>query len=73
MEMIKQRKFDLVINIPKNFSAHELENGYLVRRAAVDYNIPLITNAQIAKIFISSISKYKQEDLLIKSWKEYCA
>ncbi|MBI1936209.1 carbamoyl-phosphate synthase (glutamine-hydrolyzing) large subunit, partial [Candidatus Woesearchaeota archaeon] len=68
---LQERKIDLVINIPKSLEETELENDYLIRRKAVDFNIPLITNAQVAKLFIESISKKKMEDLEIKSWDEY--
>jgi len=71
MEFVSQKKADLVINIPKSFDVHELTNDYKIRRMAIDYNIPLITNVQIAKLFIRSISMYKEKDLLVKSWREY--
>ncbi|MDP2750882.1 MAG: carbamoyl-phosphate synthase (glutamine-hydrolyzing) large subunit [Nanoarchaeota archaeon] len=71
LDLIKSRLFDLVINIPKSYDKEELSNDYTIRRSSVDYNIPLITNVQIAKLFISSIAKYKEKDLLVKSWKEY--
>ena len=68
---IQERKIDLVINIPKSFEEEEIANDYLIRRKAVDFNIPLLTNEQIAKLFIESISKKKMEELEIKSWDEY--
>jgi len=68
---IKDRKIDLVINIPKSFEEDELTNDYLIRRRAVDYNIPLLTNPQNTKLFIESISKLKMEDLEIKDWESY--
>ena len=68
---LKERKIDLVINIPKSYEEDEINNDYLIRRRAVDFNIPLLTNAQIAKLFVESISKKKMEDLEIKSWDEY--
>ncbi len=68
---LQERKIDLVINIPKSFEEEELTNDYLIRRKAVDFNIPLITNAQSAKLFIESICKKKMEDLEVKSWEEY--
>jgi carbamoyl-phosphate synthase large subunit len=70
-EMIRNRQIDLVINIPKDLSEEELDNDYTIRRAAVDFNVPLITNARLASAFIYAISKYKMEDLKIKSWDEY--
>jgi len=68
---IKQKEIELVINIPKNLTKVELDNDYTIRRAAVDYNIPLITNARLASAFIRSFDKYKIEDLKIVSLKEY--
>jgi len=68
---IKERKIDLVINIPKDNTKAELDNDYVVRRAAVDFNIPLITNARLASAFIYAFTRYKPEDLKIKSWTEY--
>jgi carbamoyl-phosphate synthase large subunit len=62
---------DLVINIPKNAGREELTNGYLIRRKAVDHNIPLITNLQLAKRFVKAIQSKKLDDLKIKSWEEY--
>lgn len=68
---IQEGKIDLVINIPKTLEVTELENDYLIRRKAVDFNVPLLTNAQITKLFVESISKKKIEELEIKSWEEY--
>jgi carbamoyl-phosphate synthase large subunit len=70
-DYIKDKKLDLVINIPKDHTTRELSNGYRIRRNAIDYNIPLITNARVASAFIYAICKYKIEDLAIKSWDEY--
>ncbi len=71
IDYIKEKKLDLVINIPKDHTTRELGNGYRIRRNAIDYNIPLITNARVASAFIYAICKYKMEDLAIKSWDEY--
>lgn len=71
LEFLKEKKIDLAINIPKNFKRSELSNDYHIRRTAIDYNIPLITNVQVAKLFIRSISKYTEKSLPVKSWKEY--
>ena len=68
---LKDRKIDLVINIPKSFEEEELENDYLIRRKSVDFNIPLLTNPQNTKLFIETISKLKMRDLKIKDWEEY--
>jgi len=68
---IMEGKIDLVINIPKNVEKEELENDYLIRRKAVDFNIPLITNLQLAKRFVEALSRTTMDDLKIKSWNEY--
>jgi carbamoyl-phosphate synthase large subunit len=71
IEYLKKRKIDLVINIPKNLSQDELDNDYLIRRTAVDHNIPLITNARLASAFILAFCKMGEKDIAIKSWDEY--
>ena len=71
LEYIRNKKIDLVINIPKNLSKDELKNGYRIRRDAIDFNIPLITNARLASAFIYSICKYDITEIPIKSWDEY--
>ncbi|MBT3382111.1 MAG: carbamoyl-phosphate synthase (glutamine-hydrolyzing) large subunit [Prolixibacteraceae bacterium] len=71
IDFIKEKKIDLVINIPKNLTTRELKNGYQIRRNSIDYNIPLITNARVASAFIYGICKYNLEDISIKSWDEY--
>ena len=71
MEYLHDRKIDMVINIPKNHTKRELDNGYKIRRAAVDYNIPLITNARLASAFIYAICKVDPAEIAIKSWDEY--
>jgi carbamoyl-phosphate synthase large subunit len=71
IDYIKEKKLDLIINIPKDYTRRELSNGYRIRRNAIDYNIPLITNARLASAFIYSFCKYGLEDLSIKSWDEY--
>ncbi|MBN2805924.1 MAG: carbamoyl-phosphate synthase (glutamine-hydrolyzing) large subunit [Prolixibacteraceae bacterium] len=71
IDYIKEKKLDLIINIPKDYTRRELSNGYRIRRNAIDYNIPLITNARLASAFIYSFCKYGLEDLSIKSWEEY--
>jgi len=70
-DLIRERKVDLVINIPKDLSEKELQNDYTIRRAAVDFNVPLITNARLASAFIYAFTRYTLEDLSIKSWGEY--
>ena len=71
MKMISEHKFDLIVNIPKNHTKRELTNGYKIRRAAIDHNIPLITNARLAGAFIEAFCDMKPEDIQIKSWQEY--
>ena len=61
----------MVINIPKNFSGLELNNGYILRRNAIDFNIPLFTNARLAVAFIRAFCTLDMEDIQIKSWDEY--
>ncbi len=71
LDLLHKKEIDMVVNIPKNLSTGELTNGYKIRRAAIDLNIPLITNARLASAFISAFCTMKPEDLDIKSWKEY--
>ena len=71
MDMLANKEIDLVINIPKNFSHGELTNGYHVRRAAIDFNIPLITNARLATAFIRAFCAMSIDDIQIKSWDQY--
>ncbi len=70
-QMIIDKRFDLIINIPKNVTKRELTNGYIIRRGAVDFNIPLITNARLASAFITAFCNMDQEDIEIRSWNEY--
>jgi carbamoyl-phosphate synthase large subunit len=71
MDYIRDKKLDLIINIPKNLSKGELKNGYQIRRSSIDFNIPLITNARLASAFIASFCKMGMDDISIKSWDEY--
>ncbi len=71
LSYLESGKIDLVINIPKSAEKEELDNDYLIRRKAIDLNIPLITNIQFAKRFIKALKRYKTSDLSIKSWDEY--
>ncbi|MDD6210070.1 MAG: carbamoyl-phosphate synthase (glutamine-hydrolyzing) large subunit [Bacteroidales bacterium] len=71
LEMIREKKLDMVINIPKNYTQGELKNGYQIRRAAIDFNVPLITNARLASIFIHAFCTMTQDEIKIKSWDEY--
>ena len=71
LDMLHRKEIDLVVNIPKNLTAGELTNGYKIRRAAIDLNIPLITNARLASAFINAFCTMSVDDLAIKSWSEY--
>lgn len=71
LSIMEEKGVDLVINIPKNSEKLELETDYLIRRRAIDLNIPLITNVQFAKRFIKSLRRYSPETLPVKSWDEY--
>jgi carbamoyl-phosphate synthase large subunit len=71
MKMFSAHEFDLVINVPKDQTRRELTNGYRIRRAAIDHNIPLITNIRLASAFISAFCRMKTEDIQIKSWQDY--
>ncbi len=71
LEYIRNKKIDLVINIPKNLSKNELDNDYTIRRNAVDFNIPLITNARLARAFVTAFCTKSLNDIEIKSWDEY--
>nr|QID54901.1 carbamoyl-phosphate synthate large chain [Blattabacterium sp. (Aeluropoda insignis)] len=71
LELIKNKKLDLIINIPKNLSKSELNNDYAIRRYAVDFNIPLLTNARLAKAFIQAFCNLSVDQLFIKAWDEY--
>lgn len=71
LDYLKDKKFDLVLNIPKNNQRTELKNDYLIRRTAVDFEIPLITNIKVAIQFVSALEHYKKHGLEIKSWEEY--
>jgi len=71
MDLLHAKEVDFVINIPKNLTREELDNGYRIRRTATDLNIPLITNARLATAFIRSFSAMSVEQIQIKSWDEY--
>ncbi len=71
LQMLHDRKIDMVINIPKDLTAGELDNGYRIRRAAIDLNIPLITNARLATAFITAFCTMTLDDIAIRSWQEY--
>lgn len=71
LDMIQEKKIDLVVNIPKNFSSSELNNGYKIRRASIDFNVPLLTNSRLASAFIQAFCNLNVDDLEIKHWNEY--
>ena len=71
LEVLHKKEIDMVVNIPKNLTAGELDNGYKIRRAAIDLNIPLITNARLASAFINAFCTMDIDDIAIKSWEEY--
>lgn len=71
LDMMRNKEIDMVLNIPKNLTPGELTNGYKIRRAAIDLNIPLITNSRLASAFITAFCNYDLNDMEIKSWQEY--
>ena len=71
LDLLHRKEIDMVVNIPKDLTVGELDNGYRIRRAAVDLNIPLFTNARLASAFISAFCTLSVDDLIIKSWAEY--
>jgi carbamoyl-phosphate synthase, large subunit len=71
LDLLRDKKVEMVVNIHKNFSTGELTNGYKIRRAAIDHNIPLLTNARLASAFIYAFTTTRVEDLEIKSWQEF--
>ena len=71
LDMLHNKEIDMVVNVPKNLSTGELTNGYKIRRAAIDLNVPLITNARLASAFIYSFCTQKLDDLEIKCWQDY--
>jgi carbamoyl-phosphate synthase large subunit len=71
LDMLHNKEIDMVVNVPKNLTVGEIGNGYKLRRAAVDLNIPLITNPRLASAFINAFCTIKLDDLAIRSWEEY--
>ena len=71
LDLLHNHTIDMVVNIPKNLTSSELTNGYKIRRAAIDLNVPLITNARLASAFIYAFCTTKLEDIGIKAWSEY--
>ncbi len=71
LDMVRNKEFDLIVNIPKNLTQGELTNGYKIRRGAIDFNIPLFTNSRLASAFIHAFCEIDMENIPIKSWDEY--
>ncbi len=71
IDLLHEHKVDMVVNIPKNFTDMELSNGYKIRRAAIDLNIPLLTNARLASAYIDAFTTHPLDEMEIKSWDEY--
>lgn len=71
LDLIRDKKIDMVVNIPKNLTSGELTNGYKVRRAAIDFNVPLLTNDRLASAFINAFTTMSVDDIAIKAWDEY--
>ena len=71
MDFLREKRIDLVVNIPKNLTKSELDNDYRIRRSAVDFNIPLITNARLASAFIYAFCLEDVDEMAVKSWEEY--
>jgi len=71
LRLLHEQQIDLVVNIPRDLSPRELSNGAAIRRAAIDLNIPLLTNARLANAFIAAFCALNPSDLQIKSWQEY--
>ena len=71
IDLLHEHKVDMVVNIPKNFTDMELSNGYKIRRAAIDLNIPLLTNARLASAYIDAFTTHPLDSVEIKSWDEY--
>ncbi len=71
LTMLHQKKIDMVVNIPKDLTPKELTNGYIIRRAAIDLNVPLITNSRLASAFINAFCNIKLDDIDVKAWSEY--
>lgn len=71
LELLQDKKIDMVVNIPKNLSVSELKNGYMIRRTSIDFNIPLITNTRLARAYIEAFCNMDVDDIEIKSWDEF--
>jgi len=71
MDLLSERRIDLLINVTDEFASEQFEDDYAIRRAAIDYNVPLLTNLQAARLFVAAIARYRPEDLAAAPWDEY--
>ena len=71
LDLLHEKRIDMVVNIPKDLTPRELTNGYKIRRAAIDLNVPLITNSRLASAFITAFCNVSMDDIDIKAWGEY--
>ena len=71
LDLLHEKKIDMVVNIPKDLTTRELTNGYMIRRAAIDLNVPLITNSRLASAFINAFCSMTLDEIDIKAWGEY--
>lgn len=71
LDLLHEKKIDMVVNIPKDLTTRELTNGYTIRRAAIDLNVPLITNSRLASAFINAFCSMTLDEIDIKAWGEY--
>ena len=71
LDMLHNKEIDMVVNIPKNLTQSELSNGYKIRRAAIDLNVPLITNSSLASAFTTALCTMSLDDITIRRWNEY--
>ena len=71
LEEIREHRVDLVVNIPKHYQKEELTNDYIIRRAAVDFGVPLITNLQLAERLVEALELIPMEQLRVRSWRRY--
>ena len=71
LDMLHRKEIDMVVNVPKDLTVGELDNGYKIRRAAIDLNIPLITNPRLASAFINAFCNKSLDDIEIKAWQEF--
>ena len=73
VDYLRERRIDLLINVTDEYVSEQFEDDYIIRRAAVDYNVPLLTNLQAARLFVAALARYRPEDLSAAPWDEYVA